>query len=150
MVCIGTILSHERLADEKYNFLLQGHTRARIIRELPGKPYRLAELAPLQESPVLEIDLSEERRRLIQFFDAQSSIPEVLRRQFQQLLVGPVVTAEIADLIAFTFFDDVKFKQSLLEDIDVVRRVRRIISALSEMEVAAIEPSGRAQNSNLN
>src|SRR5437588_12763063 len=30
VVCVGTILTHERLPDGKYNFLLQGHTRARI------------------------------------------------------------------------------------------------------------------------
>src|SRR5260221_6462218 len=28
VVCVGTILSHERLPDGRYNFLLQGHTRA--------------------------------------------------------------------------------------------------------------------------
>src|SRR5256885_4780298 len=27
IVCVGSILSHERLPDGKYNFLLQGHTR---------------------------------------------------------------------------------------------------------------------------
>src|SRR5256714_7050907 len=30
VVCVGEILSHERLPDGKYNFLLQGQTRARI------------------------------------------------------------------------------------------------------------------------
>src|SRR4051794_16936820 len=34
VVCVGTILSHERLPDGRYNFLLQGHTRARIVREV--------------------------------------------------------------------------------------------------------------------
>src|SRR3954447_13086589 len=29
VVCVGEILSHERLADGKYNFLLQGQTRAK-------------------------------------------------------------------------------------------------------------------------
>src|SRR5215210_2043649 len=43
IVCVGTILSHERLADGTYNFLLQGHTRARFVREFGDKPYRLAE-----------------------------------------------------------------------------------------------------------
>src|SRR5438552_10479372 len=28
VVCVGTIVSHERLTDGKYNFLLQGHSRA--------------------------------------------------------------------------------------------------------------------------
>src|SRR5690242_3990511 len=30
VVCVGTILSHEKLPDGKYNFLLQGQRRARI------------------------------------------------------------------------------------------------------------------------
>src|SRR4051794_34377802 len=30
VVCVGLILSHEKLPDGKYNFLLQGQTRARI------------------------------------------------------------------------------------------------------------------------
>ena len=41
VVCVGTILSHERLADGRYNFLLQGHTRAQVVagdgrRAVPG------------------------------------------------------------------------------------------------------------------
>src|SRR5689334_1336556 len=66
IVCIGTILSHERLPDGKFNFLLQGRVRARIIREVEKETaYRLAELAPLQENRAIEIELGEERRRLI-------------------------------------------------------------------------------------
>src|SRR5580765_2246057 len=50
-VCTGTILSHEKLPDGTYNFLLQGTSRARIVRELPRQdlPYRVAELEPLEE-----------------------------------------------------------------------------------------------------
>src|SRR6185436_8178490 len=46
VVCVGTILSHERLPDGKYNFLLQGHTRARVLGEhrAGDTPYRLARL----------------------------------------------------------------------------------------------------------
>src|SRR5881275_2591828 len=45
VVCVGRILSHEKLADGKYNFLLQGELRARIVRELPAdQTYRRAQL----------------------------------------------------------------------------------------------------------
>src|SRR5262245_9885597 len=57
VVCIGKIVSHERLADGKYNFLLQGHTRATIVREVGDEPYRQAILQPLEEQHVMEIDL---------------------------------------------------------------------------------------------
>ena len=47
-VCVGHILLHERLHDGRYNVLLQGVCRARIVRELSpdeldGKLYRAAE-----------------------------------------------------------------------------------------------------------
>src|SRR5512135_1917533 len=41
VVCVGQILSHEKLPDGKYNFLLQGRNRARVVREHRGKPYRV-------------------------------------------------------------------------------------------------------------
>jgi hypothetical protein len=39
----------------------------------------------------------------------------------------------VADLAAFTFLDDVPLKQSLLEDVDVRRRVGRTVAALQQL-----------------
>src|SRR5215213_4281588 len=70
VVCVGRILSHEKLADGKYNFLLQGVQRARIVEEWPSDDrYRIARLSRLEETPALEIDLDEQRRQLTEVFD---------------------------------------------------------------------------------
>lgn len=63
-VCIGYILRHEPLADGRYNILLQGVCRARIRKELPHQPYRVALLAPADTRPTMEIDLHDQRQRL--------------------------------------------------------------------------------------
>src|SRR5438876_24312 len=69
VVCVGQILSHERLPDGKYNILLQGELRARIVRELSDdKPYRLVQLQPIEQIPAMEIDLEDQRRRLLELF----------------------------------------------------------------------------------
>src|SRR5207244_1505389 len=48
VVCIGRIVSHEMLADGKYNFLLQGIARAEVVSESKGdKRYRVVELRPM-------------------------------------------------------------------------------------------------------
>ena len=132
VVCVGTILSHERLADGKYNFLLQGHTRARVVRESRGTGYRLAELEPIRQVNDLEIDLGEERERLARVFrpDALGATP--LGRQFRQLLAGTARTSDLTDLVAFNYLDDVALKQALLEEPDVRTRVRRVVEALEE------------------
>src|SRR5687768_3020524 len=72
VVCVGTILSHERLPDGRYNFLLQGHTRARVVEEMGDEPYRQARLEPLTETDSSETDLSDARQRLTELFDQGS------------------------------------------------------------------------------
>jgi len=135
VVCVGTILSHERLPDGKYNFLLQGHTRARVVLELPGTgdpPYRVARLEPITETHGLEIDLQEERQRLAGLFRATALGGTPMGRQFRQLLTGTARTGDVADLVAFNYLDDVSLKQALLEEADVRRRVRRVIEAVEQ------------------
>ena len=139
VVCVGRILSHERLADGKYNFLLQGVTRARVRRELPrdDTPYRVAELEPLvMPRPVPDIDLSDERRRLTRWFAHGPFAHTPIGRQFAKLLAGPLPTAEVADLLAFTFLDDVWLKQSLLAEPDPRRRVPRALQAVEALRPA--------------
>jgi Lon protease-like protein len=154
VVCVGTIVSHERLADGKYNFLLQGHSRARIVREVGSeagsvdhKPYRQADLELLLEPPVMEIDLSNERLRLTALFgeDAYSALP--LGRQFLQMLSSPLPTADIVDLIAFNLLDDVALKQKLLIETDPRRRAGRVASALEAMRPMVELATGKSVHS---
>ena len=140
IVCVGTIISHERLADGKYNFLLQGRTRAKIIREHGDKTYRLAKLAALEEATTDEGELRSARRRLISIFEAGTLLATDLGRQFRQLLATPFPTAAIADLIAFKLLEDVPLKQSLLADCDVHRRVHQIVESL-EAAHPALDPA---------
>jgi Lon protease-like protein len=148
VVCIGRILAHERLADGKYNLLLQGTMRAKVSREQVSdtKSYRVAELIPLEESPVMEIDLGGEREKLISIFSEDELGQTPVGRQFGQMLSSPLPTADIVDLIAFNFLEEIELKQSLLADTDVRRRVERTVHALEEI-VPALMPRGRSDRS---
>src|SRR5438270_8313000 len=130
VVCVGEILSWEQLPDGKYNFLLQGRTRARVISESRWKGYRVAELSALAESLTLEIDLEQERSRLREVFSAAPFGALPIARQFRELLEGPIPTEAIADLAAFNLLEDIPVKQALLEDIDIRHRIGRIVEAL--------------------
>jgi Lon protease-like protein len=136
VVCVGTILSHEKLADGKYNFLLQGRTRARVVREHADRPYRVARLEPLTETNEDEHELLEERERLRRVFRPTMLGATPVGRQFRQLVAGCLRTADIADLLAFNYIEDVPLKQSLLADADVGRRVRRIVEAVEASQPA--------------
>lgn len=152
VVCVGQILSHERLADGRYNFLLQGTGRAKVVREIAQHPYRVASLQPLVEEPAQEGELADERRRAASVFQSEQMAASGIARRFRELLAGPVSTATIADLIAFNFLEDVSLKQSLLADCDVRRRVARTIDAFeslySHLQLAA--PMHFGKNPSLN
>ena len=130
VVCVGEILSWEQLPDGKYNFLLQGRTRARVMRESKWKGYRVGELSTLPETLTMEIDLEQERSRLMDLFSAAPFGALPIAKQFRELLNGPIPTEAVADLAAFNLLEDIPIKQALLEDIDIPHRIARIVEEL--------------------
>jgi Lon protease-like protein len=133
VVCVGEIVSVEQLGDGNYNFLLQGKLRARIAREIPHNPYRLADLDPLEETGHLEIDLEPRRKSLLKLFTHTPLSALPLAKQFRELLGTPINTPDIADLAAFNLLDDIHTKQQLLEDADVPHRLDRLIQELTRL-----------------
>ena len=137
VVCLGQILSHEQLPDGKYNFLLKGIARAQVVREHRSSPYRTADLRPITETAVSELDLSDLRRKLTLFFKEQlSRLPPVVG-QFLTLLDGPLRTEAIADMAAFHLLDDVPLKQAILSQGDVYHRVRQTVDAIERLYPSA-------------
>jgi len=133
IVCVGRILTHEKLPDGKYNFLLQGIARGRVVGEDRSRPYRVGQLELLAEPDVMEIDLENERHRLACMLSEGICSNHPVVKQFRQMLSSTMPTAEVADLLAFNFIDDVRVKQSLLAETDPRRRVERLIPILDEL-----------------
>jgi Lon protease-like protein len=96
VVCVGKILTHEKLPDGNYNFLLQGIARARVVAEDRSRAYRVGRLELLADADVMEIDLENERLRLTSMLSEGicANLPVV--KQFRQMLTSTMPTAEIA------------------------------------------------------
>jgi uncharacterized protein len=139
VVCVGTILSHEKLPDGRYNLMLEGTTRARIVSEDRTRPYRRARLSPIIGPSVFEIDLAAEREALVDVLNGPDLLSTTLGRQISRLLDGPVSTLDIADICAFHLLDDLHLKQQLLGEADGVRRVRRIVHALRAARASELD-----------
>jgi len=135
VVCVGTILSHERLVDGRFNLLLQGHTRARIVREVEGRVYRLANLEAIVETGASEGDLLAARAQLSDMFERESYGQLPGGGQIRAMLRSTIPTAAIADLLAFNVLSDdqVAVKQALLAEGDVKRRVWGTVEAVSSL-----------------
>lgn len=64
--CAGRIVASERLADGRYNIVLRGITKFRILDEDQSRLYRLADVEVIEEPPVDDVreELSQRRRQL--------------------------------------------------------------------------------------
>lgn len=136
-ICVGKIISHEVLADGRYNLLLLGLFRAKILREIkdfnPALPYRIAEYERLIEPSVMEIDLANERQRLMSLFAEPIFAKLPVGKKLRELVRSSRPTAEVADVVAYHLVLNQALRRRLLEDADPKRRVPRIIAAVADV-----------------
>lgn len=121
-VCIGYITRHLRLADGRFNLLLQGICRARIKKEVPHPAYRAAVLEPAEPSPTMEIDLVDVRRRI------ESLLADPLLRQLssvcaiQNYVSEEIPTSTLIDMAAMTCSGTVDERYEILSECDALTR----------------------------
>ncbi|MBY0523226.1 MAG: LON peptidase substrate-binding domain-containing protein [Gemmataceae bacterium] len=136
VVCIGRIIGDQRLADGRYNLLLRGVSRARVVEELvQEKPYRSARVELLTDGPQPAADAAKR---------FQCELDEVVRawfpphgpalEQLHKLLRGELPLGTLCDILAFAVPLPVEVKQGLLEERDVEARTRALLQHLTNSE----------------
>lgn len=141
VVCVSKILSHVRSADGRYNVLVAGLERGRILHELDfGHPYREAQVELLTNELPSATDLEEslQLELLARFRDLMGQYPQV----FDELdvLIGESPGLDmLTDIIAYTVSLPAVVKHELLADHDVERRATRLLAAL---ETCKKRPTG--------
>jgi uncharacterized protein len=76
--CAGQIDRCEPVADGRYNILLRGVVRFRILEEHAGEPYRVAAVEPLSDEPGDPEELEALRRRALFAIGSAADGPRVL------------------------------------------------------------------------
>ena len=146
VVCVGRICREESFPDGRFNLLVQGVCRARILDEVDAdKMYRLARVESCPEEAVASF--TEEatlRARLDKgvtpFF---ASHPPTLE-QVRELIASPLALGALCDIFCFALPLGTEAKQRLLGECDVGRRVLLLLGFLVGMTPpAAREPHRR-------
>ncbi len=141
--CVGSIEKEVCHPDGKYNFTLVGLRRFRILRELEGKPYRIAEIGLLDEQN--EQGLSEApnatRDGLIdRYREFTHLIPEnnSLKKEPDWNLGNQL--SQFVDRFAYRLDLSLEEKQKFLEEQDVLRRAEFLHSFL-KMKIGLVRLS---------
>lgn len=143
IACLGRILEHQCLDDGRFNILLLGLSRVRLVREvLSDKLYRMAEVEVLQDQ---EAD-SEDRLRaelLRRFRETARGIQAVVP-ELEDVLNSTLTLGELTDLLAHALGLPADVQQALLSETLVVRRAESLMDVLGQMLSRSPETTPRA------
>jgi Lon protease-like protein len=141
--CAGLITHAERLPDGRYNIILRGLEKFRVIRERDQRAYRVADIDPMMEA------LSERDRELVR--SERQRLEALLVPQPAGRGVDPKVPPSMADedlvnaLAQYLELETVE-KQALLERDGLVARCRSLIELLEMKVLVARHEWGRGNN----
>jgi uncharacterized protein len=130
--CLGKIVADQRLEDGRYNLLLRGLHRVRLLNEVPtDRAYRTARVELLHDVGELDSEAAGTLRvRLAEQLPLWLPSEAPAMEQIRKLLDSDLPAGPLCDLFAFAVPLDVLLKQQLLEEMDVAERARRLVAML--------------------
>lgn len=130
---VGKIICSEELPDGRFALLLRGVARVNIRRELPGRPYRLAEAELLGDAAYDLADARDHHHRLISLCDRLAEVIEQGGAQLRDLARSFEAPGACADAIAAALIMDADVRQELLEACDPLIRLQRTLGHVSHL-----------------
>ena len=126
---LGVIEQVVKFEDGRYNLLLNGQTRFRIVRETEGLPYRVARVVAVPQREIAPMDAWAQRewlvdlsRRYLELLPGQMAVPELDSANLESLINALIMSLNVEPLQ----------KQEMLEMDDVLARGEKVGSVLEE------------------
>lgn len=134
---VGYVQAAEKLPDGRYNILLHGVARARIIEELPPvKSYRMVRAEPIRdemepaELPLVQAQ-SQTLRQLV--LDLATALPDNAAVPLAQACVRERDAGKLADLVGAAVLVDHRQRQEFLEERRVSRRLDEVADTVAQV-----------------
>ncbi|TWU42945.1 Lon protease [Novipirellula aureliae] len=147
-ICIGRILSHAELDNDRHNVLLVGAKRATIVRELDtNRPFRIAEVEvhPDIYPPLGAESRGDLKRELLEAFASVIPTGQTAAQNLTELMAGQMGLGPITDIIAYTLPFEVRTKLKLLKLADVDTRAAELIVKLQSGTIELHSTSSEEQ-----
>jgi Lon protease-like protein len=136
IACLGQIVADQALEDGRYNILLRGISRIRIVEEVPqDRLYRCARVELLTDASLPETEAARRiRRELVRSVTTWLTGLGLASGQMRKLLRSDLPLGTLADILSFALPVPTEFKQELLAELDVGRRAERLLEHLESNE----------------
>jgi len=147
---VGRIVDHRMRADGRYDLVLHGLARIRILEELePLHSYREVRAVALEDSPAdpaLSVAL---KTTIANLWHALSPHLPVPMQNLQRLTAGADCAGSFADRLAPLIADDPETTQQLLSQLDPIERLQ-LIAARLQILCDRLGPSFKRAKTELN
>ena len=132
VVCLGKILRFKKLPNDRYELLLYGMVRGKVVEEIPSEPFRRAKVEVLEDVVPLSkaADVAERMKRALDLVPGRQSVVWELRRMANQLRGVDATPGRYADAVANASDLPTEARYEILAESDVLRRFERLISLL--------------------
>lgn len=132
---VGIIEDAEKLADGRYNIMVRGVARVRLVKEHAAElPFREMEAELAEESPADDRQQVDLVRRAVLLLT--ESLPEELAQGLATAAARIRDPGRLCDVVAAAMLDESEDLQAVLEALDVQARVRRILGEIGGMLLA--------------
>lgn len=134
-ICIGKIVQEERFPDGRFNLLLQGVARAKIIKEVnDGELYRIAKVEILQDiaDPSAE-NTARMRSKLLKLMTKWFSQQSSAKEQLDRLVNSDLSLGNLCDVFSFALPLSVEMKILLLQLVKVEERASLLLEVIEQM-----------------
>jgi uncharacterized protein len=133
VACLGKIESYEELEDGKYNIVVVGVQRVRLIREVQHSPYRMVEVEKLDDGARDEIpgEIARRHNHLGGLFARFTELATGVNQHALELM--PQLDFEsLVNMVAMTLNLPIEEKQALLEIGEAYLRCDMLIPILQQ------------------
>lgn len=142
VACIGRVIADQLLPDGRYNLLLRGLRRTRIVAETPtDKLYRTAVAELIDEEPPATIEAAKElRQEIAGAVRTRFAITGPAKEQIHDLIHGELPLGPLCDILSFALPLPIAAKQLILELGDVCARAVTLVETIQNL--TASRPPG--------
>lgn len=143
--CAGVIAKHEQLPDGRYNLILTGTRRFRVISERHERAYRVAEVEYLSEAETPTAETAGLREKVLAQLRALAKADGVATSELPTVPPQGVSDYEFANFLSYILAITPLEKQALLEESGVDARLRKLEDILQFARLGRERGIGRAQ-----
>ncbi len=128
IVTVVRVLMDEKVEDGRYNILVEGIERGEVLEEIQERPYRVARVIPVIDdmSGGGHDEVAREAAVLARLAESIGARVAPKARALQNMVNTHLHPGIIADVAAHLLVSDPYDRQGILEEADVLRRIRLV------------------------